>query len=571
MNENNAKLHDLLQIPEGFDVNWKEPTFFRTPFYLACVKGNIEAVQWFLSDPRTNLNALDHWERSPFYMACLHGQTEVVKLLMAEPKVDRYKCSVQKSSPLLAACIKGSVELVSILLADAKFDRNRSNSFMETPLMIAFKCKNFPVLKLLLADQRIDVNKPGRLLETLFLKVCNEGNEEIFNLLLQNPHLDFNRFDNLHQTPFYHACGNGRTSIVKALLQVPRLDFYQNGQFSPFEIACNRGYAEIVELLMEDSRFETDSMQPAGESPIVLVCKTGDITVLEALLKSPKVIITPAIQRSAFLEACKQRLSTLAEVFFTHPRLQIPLENEAIGTGFTIACATASLSVVEMLLKRALPVLSDTILYDAFNSACSVGSTTVAKCLMENVPNLEINGMNGSSPFISAINSYFPPIAAMIANDHRFDVNFSGASTPLVAAARSGFFHVVLLLLKKPGVHITQVDVRGRFPLLAAAECGYINITKLLLSVTPLEKGPLSAVQREFYQPVLDALDDHGRPELLQIMDDFVEDPHQVVVDLREKLSINGLVSLAFLCFCCLESFYHLTLPCFLLSRGVCC
>jgi hypothetical protein len=86
--------------------------------------------------------------------------------------------------------------------------------------------------------------------------VSSFGSARRLTELLQNP------FVNSHMVncALEKACYHGHPDIVACLLQDPRLDLsFYNRDYHPLKSAVENGYMNVVELLLQDQRFNPET------------------------------------------------------------------------------------------------------------------------------------------------------------------------------------------------------------------------------------------------------------------------------------------------------------------------
>ena len=134
-------------------------------------------------------------------------------------------------------------------------------------------------------------------------EACTVGDLEAVQRLVKDPQVDVNwRDPTLGRTCFFRACGHGRTSVVKFLLETypDTLDITQvsNERCSPFSIAAQGGFSEIVRMLLCDPRTDVKMSAHNGATPFNLACEDGWESVVEMLMDDGRIDINePDIRR----------------------------------------------------------------------------------------------------------------------------------------------------------------------------------------------------------------------------------------------------------------------------------
>lgn len=145
------------------------------------------------------------------------------------------------------------------------------------------------------------------------------NNTEIFNLLLEN-YIDINIKDNHGDTPAHYCVINNRMGFLKTLIRHDcDLSIKNNDGHTPLFKACAHGRENMISLFLENQKFnlyETDSKDETvfmalvrsrnidllrnielddkiintpnyiGETPLHIASKTGDLSIVDYLLKN---------------------------------------------------------------------------------------------------------------------------------------------------------------------------------------------------------------------------------------------------------------------------------------------
>ena len=129
-----------------------------TLLHMAAQHGHAELATVLLASPGIDLNAEMHHDKvTPFWIACMNGNIEIVKLLLERRCVDVNKPSTENVSPLFTACAGGYDNIVKLLL-DTRGDdlalNTRKDEDDYTPLHIAVALQNYAIVKMLLLHRR---------------------------------------------------------------------------------------------------------------------------------------------------------------------------------------------------------------------------------------------------------------------------------------------------------------------------------------------------------------------------------------------------------------------------------
>jgi len=133
-------------------------------------------------------------------------------------------------------------------------------------------------------------------MEEQLWKACSEGKVEEVIKLLQNSQINTNwqKQSKYGSTPFSIACQKGYIEIVKILLNDQRVDITKatNSGWTPFHSVCNNGHIEIVKLLLNDKRIAdiNKATDDNGWTPFNCACCNGHIDIVKYLLESGREI-----------------------------------------------------------------------------------------------------------------------------------------------------------------------------------------------------------------------------------------------------------------------------------------
>jgi len=123
-----------------------------TPYAIACARGNLEAVKFFLSQPNIDFNTTTHSGASLFYFACQNGHAGIVELLLTHPDINVNQSRKSDGcTPLLIASYNQHDFVVKLLITHPNIDANIPDNDRRTPLWMAAQEGLISVVKLLLA------------------------------------------------------------------------------------------------------------------------------------------------------------------------------------------------------------------------------------------------------------------------------------------------------------------------------------------------------------------------------------------------------------------------------------
>jgi len=254
-----------------------------TPLYYAAEKGYIEIVR-LLVRRGANIGI----DKSPLYVATAKGHVHVVEFLLqqvADP-------STVVNDLLITASGYGSTEVVRLLL-ERGANPNAKDKDGETPLHEAAKNGHVDVVKLLL-EKGADLNARDYMGRTPLHYAAENGHVDVVKLLLEHG-ADFKKKDVGWRTPvdvasasaknvfveweqrrtlsLFDAVIRGDVEGVKLWLEREVDPNVKVGGSTPLHVAAERGYVEIVELLLSRKwRVEVDARDGRGFTPLQYAC-----------------------------------------------------------------------------------------------------------------------------------------------------------------------------------------------------------------------------------------------------------------------------------------------------------
>ena len=202
----------------------------------------------------------------------------------------------------------------------------------------------------------------GRMFEA-----CKDGLTKIVQLLLECFNYEENGLnikDENGFTAMMLACNDGYKDVVELLLNhskridVNARDF--NGMTS-FMWACQNGHTDVVKLLLEhlDSNIDLNAMSRSGSTAFVLACSYGHKDVVQLLLDNSERIelnVRSSFQsrKNAFFCACENGLIDIVQMILEHSkRIELNAKADDGHTAFMAACRNGHKHVVQLLLNYA--------------------------------------------------------------------------------------------------------------------------------------------------------------------------------------------------------------------------
>lgn len=272
-------------VGHGASVNTGRTLDKCSPLGIASREGQADAVEWLLENGAAVDQQMVHGE-TPLYLASKFGRAEIaVKLLKRLANVDAARTDTS-ATPLFAACTGGHAKVVEVLL-QAKATTNLFDTDGCTPLHIACSKGHADVVTVLLANRAtVTITRSGW---SLLAKACRDGHLAIVNVLLAHtPETARLQLINLREptngaTPLYLASEIGSVDIVKVLLSAgAQVDQTTTDGYTPLQVACLRGHANVVPALLDHHAAVTPMTN--GWTLLAEACRRGRLSIVKALL-----------------------------------------------------------------------------------------------------------------------------------------------------------------------------------------------------------------------------------------------------------------------------------------------
>jgi len=266
----------LCSDQSAIKVNWRHPRGQFTSLFAACQNGHAEVVRRLLAVPKIDPNLMASQDVTPFFIACQENKVEAVRAMLESSRVDVNSSQRDNVSPFFAACRRGNVAVIEALLREPRVRVNQARGDGATPLLMAcskerLEPRDVQVIRMLLDDTRIDVTLADNRGCTPFFFACQNGSVEVVELLLAHEKMRV-----MVETRFARELG------------LPAQDYPLNAvtatRTSPFLVACERGRAKVVELLLREPKIDFE-LEGEGEiTPLWMTAQHGHLLVAQLIL-----------------------------------------------------------------------------------------------------------------------------------------------------------------------------------------------------------------------------------------------------------------------------------------------
>ena len=527
----------------GYDINFREKGTRSTPLHKACYNGSLSIVEYLISKPQCDIEAIDNEGNQPLHYAACQGHKEIVSIVgkkvsqdglskcmesakqLAESDImkllnDHYEdrislidacesgnvdivrhlvidkhCDVNAKgwngyTPLHYACEKGHFEIVKILTNHPKCNIEAENNSNDRPLHKACKSGNVDILRHLVIDKHCDVNAKGRNGYTPLHYACEKGHFEVVEFLTNHPQCNIEAENNYNDRPLHKACGSGNVDILRHLVIDKHCDVnakWRNG-YTPLHYACEKGHFEIVKILTNHSQCNIEAEDNSNDRPLHKACESGNVDILRHLVidKHCDVNAKGLIGNTPLHYACEKGHFEVVEFLTNHPQCNIEAENNYNDRPLHKACESGNVDILRHLVidKHCDVNAKWRNGYTPLHYACKNGHFEIVKILTNHSQcNIEAEDNSNDRPLHKACKSGNVDILRHLVIDKHCDVNAKGRNgyTPLHYACEKGHFEIVKILTNHSQCNIEAEDNSNDRPLHKACKSGNVDILRHLV------------------------------------------------------------------------------------------
>jgi ankyrin repeat protein len=271
--------------------------------------------------------------RSPLLWAAYHGDEDTVKFLLENPLVNRYKTDKRQYTSLLHAVNFGHLHVVQVLLSHNDGKPQPRTTWLHASDVDGL---NFP-LQLAVKD----------------------GWTDLVRLFLEQHDLNLNQRNSDGHTSLLTAIDTGSEPLVRLLAEDVRVqtDVYDNKHQTPLMLACKGGHLTIVRYLLDGSdRFSinVNDLDNTKMSALSHAAQSGDnADIMKLLLESGALLNhTARRNRTPLMLAAESGSVQVARFLCSQEEVEIEAVDIHGFTALTIAATADKSNMVRFLLEK---------------------------------------------------------------------------------------------------------------------------------------------------------------------------------------------------------------------------
>jgi ankyrin repeat protein len=305
---------------------------------------------------------------------------------------------------------------------------------------------------------------------------------------INKPIVDTN---NSHITLFNIACNRGRIEIVELLLQYPGINVTGS-------LHIGYRHIEIVKLLLQHRDIDInktidyimDDKKMKNISVLYIACKRGRFDIVELLLQYRYINVNPTSKEgdTPLYIACYKGHDEIVELLLRHRNIDVNKANNNEFTPLYIACNEGDDDIVKLLLQHHSIDINKGI--PPLYIACLKGHDDIVKLLLHR-RTINVNKANeiGFTPLYIACNEGHLDVVKLLLKHHEIKINIqdNDNETPLHIACNQGYDNIVEFLLQRSDIEINIQNNDHETPLHIACNQGHDNIVEFLLQRPDIE------------------------------------------------------------------------------------
>ena len=457
-----------------------------TPLHLAAKRGNLDIVKYLTGLSLQNLpdgscNKLKRCKNgsTPLNQAALHGQLEIVQFFISELGFDSDTRGEFKRSLLHDAAQGGHLHIVTYLIEDLKLDPPCVGEDKVSPIHLAAKYGHMDVVQYL-------VNKCQWNVDSSIKQVESHGKVECISLSGYNGHPSTE--DHIGRGPICYAAQEGHLAIVKYLdVHVENLKC-KNVKVKDFKeislkLAAKHGHLDIVKYFTPEVSYWT----AACRCSLKLAALHGHFEVVQYLVSKCELYNT--FWMSDMLRfATENGLLSVIKYLSNEARCDLSEDlDEYKVTLLHLASNYGYTDVVEFLTKEVHcdPLKETSWGTNSLNIAAENGHLQTVKFFSElSYDYINAKDRWGRTPLYEAVRKGHFNIVKYLVEEKKVKPTeiFEQKVSLLHVASGKGHVQIVQYFIEERGCKMYS-DKHGNTPLHWAAHCGQSEVVEYLVEV----------------------------------------------------------------------------------------
>ncbi|KAJ5079741.1 molting protein mlt-4 [Anaeramoeba ignava] len=293
-----------------------------TPFHLACLSGS-EGLFEKMLDQGANLTILTNQQQTILHLSCKKSRVGIAKKIVTMSKLMDLRIDepdIKNQTPFLLAVKKNNMEIVEFLFKMG-ININIENKKGFRPIHYAIMNSNASLVKMLLENQADISNEvDGKNIVEFVVEKSRSAEMMILFMGSENPQVQkyLNEKDSMGNLAIHRVAITRKTEMLAALASDPRFVNAQNNEgntaahivamdniketaqalaktemdlairnkenLTPFEIACQKGSRDFVQILLDNYEKVLDLTGNSGKMGILFAGKNGHLEIAEMLV-----------------------------------------------------------------------------------------------------------------------------------------------------------------------------------------------------------------------------------------------------------------------------------------------
>ncbi|WAR08526.1 ANK3-like protein, partial [Mya arenaria] len=298
---------------------------------------------------KVDVNFQDQNGLTALHYAAREYHHAAVQLLL-ENKAELDDIDGNKRTPLHIAAIKGNVEAAKLLLTSKKNGVDCEDGDGNTPLMLASKYGNEELIDFLIDKYKCNINYQNEDGMTALHYAALYGKENAVKKLLQHDAINLN--NTLKKSAFHLACENNNIKCAKKLrLGKCAKDTPDENGFTPFMHAVAKGFAEIVQDLMNSGDIDPCVKLADGRNVLHIVAERNKLAVLKILLDKQSNDLAVKREKTGLMSSINE-IQNIIENMVTKNRDLLYEKDEKGDTVYHLAAREGHDRLLDVLLRE---------------------------------------------------------------------------------------------------------------------------------------------------------------------------------------------------------------------------